>query len=274
MKKIFEYRVFDILKDKDNSDFLDKVKKENPDQYTRFLNLVGNKGLEKAKEMYQEFDPEHIALKKKEEKEKQLELKRLRTKEGKIEYNQKIRTDYASKISDIEYEVDYSFLKKLHFIIQKYKNISGYLESAKSKKSYTSIADKELKKKPGTIKYRTLWTIDQLTYKMNQYSFYMESSASNLINIIHYFNIDTKLTTYSITFGLPSTLNDEYHPKFDSNKDEKYLNGRNNTINEKLKKYNVDQEEILNILSKLNYLLSDECYERWKLNQAVNKYNL
>ncbi len=70
MKKILEYRVFDLLKDKDNEKFLDKVKKENPDMYAKFLNLVGNKGLEVAKQKYQEYDPEYVELKKQEEKEK------------------------------------------------------------------------------------------------------------------------------------------------------------------------------------------------------------
>ena len=58
MKRILEYKVFDILKNKENENFLDKVKKENPDLYSKFLNIIGNKGLEIAKQKYQEYYPE------------------------------------------------------------------------------------------------------------------------------------------------------------------------------------------------------------------------
>jgi hypothetical protein len=68
MRKIYEYRVFDILKVPENEKFLAKVKKENPDLYTKFLNLVGNKGIEKTKEIYVDYDPE--VVKKREAKKK------------------------------------------------------------------------------------------------------------------------------------------------------------------------------------------------------------
>ena len=72
MNRILEYRVFDLLKDPENEKFLDKVKKENPDEYNRFLNLVGNKGLEVAKQKYQIYDPEYKKQKEAEEKAEKL----------------------------------------------------------------------------------------------------------------------------------------------------------------------------------------------------------
>lgn len=45
--------------------FLDKVKKENPDKVSRFRGLISNRGLEAAKEIYKEIDPEEIKNKKK-----------------------------------------------------------------------------------------------------------------------------------------------------------------------------------------------------------------
>jgi len=76
MKRLFEFKVYDILQDKDNEKFLDKVKKENPDLYTRFLNIVGNKGLDVAKEKYKEFDPVLVKIQQQKDKdEKALEKK-------------------------------------------------------------------------------------------------------------------------------------------------------------------------------------------------------
>ena len=42
MKKLLEYRVFDLLKDPDNEKFLSKVKTENPDLYVQFTSYYSN----------------------------------------------------------------------------------------------------------------------------------------------------------------------------------------------------------------------------------------
>ena len=41
--------------------FLDKVKKENPEMFVKFLNIVKNKGLDIAIGKYNEFDKEYIS---------------------------------------------------------------------------------------------------------------------------------------------------------------------------------------------------------------------
>ena len=53
MKRLFEFRVYDIIKDDNNREFLNKVKDENPELYDRFMSLIGNKGLEIAGSVHQ-----------------------------------------------------------------------------------------------------------------------------------------------------------------------------------------------------------------------------
>ena len=48
-------------KSPEEDSFLRKVKEENPEMLTKFINMVKNKGLEVAKEKYNEFDPEIIS---------------------------------------------------------------------------------------------------------------------------------------------------------------------------------------------------------------------
>ena len=52
MKLILEYSAYNVLKDESNYEFLKKVKNENPDLYSKFMNIVIKKGLEYAKKEY------------------------------------------------------------------------------------------------------------------------------------------------------------------------------------------------------------------------------
>lgn len=277
MKKILEYRVFDLLKDKDNADFLDKVKKENPNMYTRFLNLVGNKGLEKAKEMYQEFDPEYVKIKKQQEKDRQLELKRLRTKEGKIEARNKILDKYSEEIEEFNNILKNSYLKSLEKKIKNNKILNDYLVSVNAKKSYSNLFNQALKKPEKLIRmFDYDIKIDSLSFPYKRYGWeYDTTKRRDLILIIQYYNIKTKKFKYLINFNFPLTWWDLDYvlPKFDVKKDEKFIDARNDAINKFSNSFK-DREELDTILNKVTYLLSDEVYDKWKLQQDVNKYNL
>ncbi|MCF7866773.1 hypothetical protein K9L67_06030 [Candidatus Woesearchaeota archaeon] len=76
MKILFEFRVYDIMKDESNRKFLNKVKDENPELYGRFMSLVGNKGLEIAKQKYKQYDPIEIDEIKRKEKREELRVAR------------------------------------------------------------------------------------------------------------------------------------------------------------------------------------------------------
>ena len=63
------------------SDFLNKVKNENPEMYGKFFNLVRNKGLDFAKEKYFQFDKERLSSElksQKDELEKQKHINKLK----------------------------------------------------------------------------------------------------------------------------------------------------------------------------------------------------
>ena len=60
----------DYTDDENINIFLRKIKSENPNMFTRFYNIVKNKGLDVAKEKYDEFDPQKITQRKEQEQEK------------------------------------------------------------------------------------------------------------------------------------------------------------------------------------------------------------
>jgi len=139
MKRILEYKIFDILKDKDNETFLDKVKEENPDLYSRFLTIIGNKGLDVAKEKYKEFDPEEIIKKNK-------EIKKIQRKEIKDLSNKKILDIFKNEIDEITDHLLESPLKgSILVFCQREPNISKLLNSLGAKKKYTDLFRKTLK---------------------------------------------------------------------------------------------------------------------------------
>ena len=278
MKKILEYKVYDLLKDKDNEKFLDKVKKENPDLYANFLSILGNKGLEIAKQKYQEYDPKYVEIQKKKEKEEKLRKKRENTKEFKKEHEQFILNELKPEIDEIENILLFTPLKKLQKYIIKDNRISEYLYSCKSKKNYQNNFKEHLKK-PNRLSYNLRYDIriDTLNFVTNYYSFYNDGEAAHkIITIIQYYKSKTKELTYSIYYKLFSE-EDLFLPKIDKNKKYEFLSQRKDKARE-LEKIGVEIDEIYNSLNKFSVLLDERIYqkwlEEWELKNSANKYNL
>jgi len=275
MKKILEYKVFDILKDPENQKFLDKVKKENPDLYTKFLNLVGNKGLQVAKEKYVEHDPEEVKIRKEKEKKEKALLQKLGRQEYKKQKNQEILDTYKKEIDEIESILLLSELKTLPNIMFNDTIIGNFLDGVKKK--YTNIFKKLLKTpKYLFIKLNHNIIIDNVVFYLSP--FWVEEKPSILIEISQLYNLKTKELKYSINFSLSS--DDYWSPivKSDRKKEEEFLESRNGFIN-KLNKNNISKEELYDIIfKKFRTAISDEVYEKWKeeykLKKDVDKYNL
>jgi hypothetical protein len=131
MKKLLEFRLFDLLKDKDNEDFLNKVKKENPDKYMLFVNILGRKGLEIAKTEYEEYDPNYVKIKKEKEKVEKAEWKKQNNKEKKEQRHDELLKKYSSEITEVYDILKNSSLKKLKQNIENDKNLSYFLKYTK-----------------------------------------------------------------------------------------------------------------------------------------------
>lgn len=278
MKKIYEFKVFDILQDKENEIFLDKVKKENPDLYTKFLNLIGNKGLDVAKERYQDYDPEY--------KKQQLEeLKKLTSadkkrirEEKQIEARNKVLNKYKDVIEEIE-DVIFSYeLQDFENKISNDKNIQEYLKSCKVRKSRENNFNLILKKSALSLErnlsYRNI-NIESIKYvsKMFDYN-YWKDNVSKVIIITHNYNPEEKKSNFDIHFN----LYDESFLSVDKNKIEEFLEERAIYAVKKLSKFNVSKKEIFDSLDRLSLLLSNEYYnkwyEDWKFKKDTEKYNL
>lgn len=279
MKKILEYKVYDLLKDKDNEKFLDKVKKENPDLYGHFLSILGNKGLEIAKQKYQEYDPEYIAIQKQKEKEEKLKRKRQSTKEFKKEYDKNLLNELKPKIEEVENVLSNTNLTIFKTAIIKDDRIIEYLESCKYKIDYNNNFKQQLKK-PNDLKYSLRYDIhiDTINFIKDFYS-YIENDVEikKIIQIKQYYDILSKRSTYSIHYDLFDADYDDFLPKIDIDKNHDFLRQRNDEAR-KLNKNREGISEILDSLKKFSVILDERIYEKWykewEIRNNANKYNL
>lgn len=102
MITLFEY----FVNRSPETDFMDKVREENPDLVNRYRSLILNKGLEVAKAKYLEVDPVEV---KKREKVKKKEDKVL----AKMVLDKLIRKQYGDQIETIKKMLDENSLDKL-----------------------------------------------------------------------------------------------------------------------------------------------------------------
>lgn len=277
MKKIYEFKVFDILQNEENVKFLDKVKKENPDLYTKFLNLIGNKGLDAAKERYHDYEPEYV--KKKIEREKKIsaaEKKKMREEEKESE-KQEVLDKHKEIINEIETAIFWSDIKDIENVISKDKNIQEYLKSCNVRKSRENNFNKTLNKSASSIEYElksSSTLLETVYYKTKSFFSYWYDENKTIINLQHYYNKREKKSHFSIHIN----LFDEPVISVDINKEEEFITDRNKYISSKLNKYGVSTKDIIDSINKLSLLLTDsvyqEWYKDWELKKDTEKYNL
>jgi len=271
MRKILEYRVFDLLKDKDNEKFLNKVKKENRDLYAKFLTILGNKGLEVAKKEYEYYDPNYVKIQKEKEKAQSAIQKKEKSKEFKEEMR-KIGLDLIKdEVDEVEDILDKTVLKSIIKRINSDVSISTYLKSCGAKKQYKNEF-LDIIKHPQNISLSRSFIIDSLRYG-SQRDQYWDTGAVNHIKIIQYYNLSSKELTYSINFDM------SYESiGIDSNKEMTFIRDRDRFIST-LNKYSINIQELNDILfNKLSSVLSEDTYRRWfadwEIKQDTNKYNI
>lgn len=270
MKRILEYKVFDILKNKENEEFLNKVKKENPELYTKFLNIVSNKGLEIAKQKYQEYDPEFV-------KSEKLRKKRERTKEFKEEKKQQFLKTLEPQIQYIEKILSNSPLKIIERIIKNDEIISNYLKNYRIEKQYKNNF-LEFLRNPSkflTNIKRGKLRIESLNYTKETFEDYFEVSKKILINIIHFYNrgINDKFENYNEEIFWLEFNTTKYLSYNERLKETEFILDRNNEIKNLGNKY-VSEKELFDSIEKYSYYLSDKYYKEWKFKNTVSKYNI
>jgi hypothetical protein len=270
MKRILEYKVFDLLKDQDNVDFLDKVKKENPDLYAQFLSTLGNKGLEIAKKKYQEYDPEFV-------KSEKLRKKRESTKEFKDKKKENILIAWSDEIKEIENILSSTPLKNIAKYIEDNTNITKYMRSAGYKKKYENVFLQLVKnpfKLPSEFRSRGSIYIDNIMFGSDfRYKSWFGEDPTSFIRLYQFYNIIEKKLTYTIKFGMPDI--DIYSiPSVDNNKMPEYLTQRNNYIQIKLGQDKIDIEELYKIINNFSVTLSEEAYKNWVIENDMKKYNM
>lgn len=252
MKRLFEFRVYDIMKDEDNRKFLSKVKDENPDIYDRFMSLIGNKGLEIAKQKYKQYDPVEIA-----------ERSRRKTKEEKEKVKEEALRKKEEKFGRISYEIyeylETSPLKSILPILRKEKNLTSWIKKYKT-----------LFKGPNSFNLRTsgwrdnVWHIDvdEFNYLRSAYMKELDENVSVKIKqTLTINNNKIEKSRFNVSFN--------YEGFFD-----KFENDRAVKI-EQLNSYKyVSFEEVKKLLEKFKYYMSDKYKEDWKIEQEAGKYNL
>lgn len=274
--KILEFRLYDLLKNKDNEDFLNKVKKENPDKYSMFISILGNKGLETAKLKYEIYDPEYIRKKKEIEKSELVKIKKQNRIYNKEQFHKDILQQYSSEINIIEDILRNSMLKRLQKQIKNDKNLLTFSKHTKEK--YTNNFLKILKNNsdirhtleiydtPDGKKSYNIF-IDMLEYIYDD--FYYETKP--ILTIKQFYNLAENKFLYDISYN----FNDGF--SFDHNKENDFIDERNHYL-DKLKLYHIDNVELyknINIFSNLfSKKFYDDWYIKWTFKNKVNKYNI
>lgn len=290
--KLFEFNIAELRKNKEIDDFLRKVKSENPEEYARFVSLVGNKGLEIAKQKYEPYDPEYKKLMKQKEKEKEARRKREKTKEFRDQRDSEIITKLEPTINEIEGILLDSPLKTLLYDIKKDNKLNDFLFNQLRCKEKYSNEFKGWLKKPVNLEreLKLNLSIDSLTiqsYLVGSIWFEEEQSPKNVINVKqHYksgiyfkgdlmkeFNKERELR-YSVEFGIPE---DDFYGAFlkmDKGREKEYIEERNSAIR-KLSAFLITKEELYKkIFEDFVYLISQEHYEEWKFKKNVADYNI
>jgi len=274
MKKIFEFKVFDILQDKENVKFLDKVKKENSELYTKFLNLIGNKGLNIAKQKYEEFDPEYRKKLDIIEKERINHIKKIGREKFKEEENDRILKEYDSEITDIQNKMYSSELYNIMLYISKDKNISKYFNSAKIKSRYVDVFDKLIRKTNNFTKDTYgYFEIDNINFNSAHIKNVYTGKIPNFISIHQFYNLRTKLFKYSIIFNEYLFDSNIFLQNIDKNKNKKFIADREYKI-EELKKFFIFKNELYKTIDDFSNLLSDEYYNEWSIINDTSKFNI
>jgi len=257
MKKIYEFRVYDIMKDDNNREFLNKVKDENPELYDRFMSLVGNKGLEIAKQKYVQYDPEEI---KKVEKESKRNKKIAQKQRKKQNYHDYIMNEYGDVFREVTEYLKTSPLKGILNIVTQEKNLKRWKKLYRTgdlKLSNSMITSFSPSKPIDKINItpRIYKNMDVVEFREDSVKIYQYVNLSrDKQSIIGYY--------FSIRFDFEL---DFIGDDFDIEK--------NNKINE-LRRSSIDLEGLKEILEMFKYYMSDKYKEDWKIEQEVGKYNL
>jgi len=262
MKRLLEFRVFDLLKDKDNEEFLDKVKKENPDLYSKFLNILGNKGLEKAKEKYEEYDPEFIKAKKSRKRKE-------RTKEHKEEIKKILLIKHKDKIKEIEKEISNNSIKNVEQYIKNDSIISNYLKSLKIKKKYKNNF-LEFLRTPSKFIHKLIHlrlNIETLSYNRERNFFEYDLYGNRILNIDHFYTNNIKKYNLQIVWPYFGTQEDIM-------RGQDFVYDKQKNISRLSTYLYLTENELYERLDKYSYYLSDEYYEKWKMEQDAKKYNI
>ena len=255
MKRLFEFRVYDIIKDDNNREFLNKVKDENPELYDRFMSLIGNKGLEIAKQKYLEFDTVEVE---KREKQQKKDERRRKFKEKKENYIRRFLSTYGDAVNDINNYLITSPLKKIINIIREEKNLKKW-----NKKYQTLFLGRN-----SSAYALTSNPIDKILIVSPNHRYPLEFGGANTIKIEQYVN---KLTeddkkigsiTYSVQFN------------FEPHSMDLFISDRDINIGDLTSYKYVSYDELKELLEKFKYYMSDKYKEDWKIEQEVEKYNI
>jgi hypothetical protein len=252
MKKILEFKNFEILNNPENYNFLSKVKKENPDLYFKFVNILNRKGLEQAKIAYDQYDPEKI---KQREKEEKINLRKKKKEDNKKELLNKFKYD-IEKINNIRYVHN---LVDFEIFIDSDINIRKAIKPCR--RVYKSDITTKLKNINKDFIRQNRIKLGTLLYIYGRFT---------MISIDEVYNkyIDSNVE-YFVTLDLPSVR----HMVNGVPVETEFIKYRNHIVQNTIGGY-YTKEDVFEVLKKFSHLLSDEFYEDWVISNNASKYNL
>lgn len=260
MKRLFEFRVFDIMKDDDNREFLNRVKDENLDKYDRFMSLVGNKGLEIAKQKYFQYDPIEIKRIAKEKKDTTRKEQNILRKQRDHEY---LMSVYGDVLKEITEYLKTSPLKGILNIIKQEKNLKNWKKQYKT--GDLKLGDSRISS------FNEARPIDTVVLTPRIYkSSYINEFREDTFTIYQYVSLsrDRKSVRnyyFSIKFDFDFNFFVNTDSEFEEDKFAKIY---------KLRRTNMDIEQLKEVLEEFKYYMSDKFEEDCKIEKEVERYNL
>lgn len=252
MSKMFEQVVKNLLKESDDEyTFLKKVKAENPTLYSKFYSIIKNKGLDAAKQKYNEFDPELIKQRQKNQKKLDKQLSKIESQaKAHSELNEFV-TVYNEMLK--KNSIGKELIKIFNESDRKYLNLDGY----KTKNLLNDLYTKD----PNTLRNYVEHGVDIHTEKIYLYNKTRQKYEGYSDNII----VDV--------FFMPSAHNFKFNIKMNLGFDEFGNSMIDRIVNALKDKWNGFKQEDMDIDKTLTIFVDFiEDFSKDNVQNILNKF--
>lgn len=269
MNTIFEYH---IVGNSSETEFMDKVKTENPDMTDRFRSLMKNKGLEYAKDKYKDFDPAVI--------KERTRLKRLDDKrKTKGNYEEELRIKYKDAINDIRDLIYEYSLKKIADQFKRNPRLKSFLRGWEYTNKIGNLI-RNIEKFKRDYDHNYWMDIEKLvlcTSNKKDKEFSISEEDTITLEMILGKPSTEKRISYNINFDMYEHDYDTQFSTSDGLTPKGYIEWRNIKINDlsrKRENCGLSHYQLLKVLNEFSDLMKPDSIELFNKEMAMKRFDL